>query len=131
METVLLHPVVFISGETGSGKTSQVGQMVYEAGFGRHDASASVVGHSGMIGITQPRRVATFSLSSRVAHELGTEGRRVVAHQIRYESNVHKKTRIKFMTDGVLMRELTSDWLMRAYSVIILDEVRQDFVKCG
>ncbi|EGO23947.1 hypothetical protein SERLADRAFT_362091 [Serpula lacrymans var. lacrymans S7.9] len=119
MEAILLNLVVIICGETGSGKTTQVPQFLYEAGFGDPGGD-----NSGMIGITQPRRVAAMSMASRVAHELSLTSSRV-SYQIRYDATVSPSTTIKFMTDGVLLRELATDFLLSKYSVIIIDEVHE------
>lgn len=77
-----------------------------------------------MIGITQPRRVAAMSMANRVGIELGLSSSRV-AYQIRYDATVSPSTVIKFMTDGVLLRELTTDFLLTKYSVIIIDEAHE------
>ncbi|KNZ81277.1 Putative ATP-dependent RNA helicase PB1A10.06c [Termitomyces sp. J132] len=119
MEAILLNPVVIICGETGSGKTTQVPQFLYEAGFGTPDSD-----NPGMIGITQPRRVAAMSMAARVAHELSLTSSRV-SYQIRYDATVSPSTSIKFMTDGVLLRELATDFLLTKYSVIIIDEAHE------
>ncbi|XP_068615421.1 probable ATP-dependent RNA helicase DHX37 [Brachionichthys hirsutus] len=115
MEAVGENPCVVICGETGSGKTTQVPQFLYEAGY----ASGS-----GIIGITEPRRVAAVSMSHRVAKEMQLSTR-VVSYQIRYEGNVTKDTKIKFMTDGVLLKEIQKDFLLQRYSVIIIDEAHE------
>lgn len=121
MEAILLNPVVVICGETGSGKTTQVPQMLYEAGFGFPGSD-----NPGMIAITQPRRVAAVSLSVRVASELNLPPKSsIVAHQIRYQSTTSAQTAIKFMTDGVLLRELANDFLLKRYSVVIVDEAHE------
>ncbi|KAI0283970.1 P-loop containing nucleoside triphosphate hydrolase protein [Russula aff. rugulosa BPL654] len=119
MEAILLNPVVVICGETGSGKTTQVPQFLFEAGFGSPESD-----NPGMIGITQPRRVAAMSMASRVAHELSLPSSRV-SYQIRYDATVSPSTSIKFMTDGVLLRELASDFLLSKYSVLIIDEAHE------
>ena len=77
-----------------------------------------------MIGITQPRRVAAIAMSQRVAHELSLNSARV-SYQIRYDATVSPNTSIKFMTDGVLLRELAVDFLLAKYSVIIIDEAHE------
>ncbi len=77
-----------------------------------------------MIGITQPRRVAAISMASRVAHELSLTSSRV-SYQIRYDTTVSPSTSIKFMTDGILLRELATDFLLTKYSVIIIDEAHE------
>jgi ATP-dependent RNA helicase DHX37/DHR1 len=136
MEAVLLNTVVVICGETGSGKTTQVPQFLFEAGFGSPESgtlhtklffclsSYNVADNPGMIGITQPRRVAAMSMASRVAHELSLSSSRV-SYQIRYDATVSPSTSIKFMTDGVLLRELASDFLLSKYSVLIIDEAHE------
>ncbi|KAJ7044117.1 P-loop containing nucleoside triphosphate hydrolase protein [Mycena alexandri] len=119
MEAVLLNPVVIICGETGSGKTTQVPQFLFEAGFGSPGSD-----NPGIIGITQPRRVAAMSMAARVAHEMSLSSSRV-SYQIRYDATVSPSTSIKFMTDGVLLRELATDFLLTKYSVIIIDEAHE------
>ena len=103
MEAVAEHDAVVLCGETGSGKTTQLPQFMYEAGYGHPDAPA----RCGMIGVTQPRRVAAVSMAQRVAHELNVRLGDQVAYQVRYDSNVGSETRVKFMTDGVLLREVS------------------------
>ncbi|XP_074525588.1 putative ATP-dependent RNA helicase DHX37 [Halichoeres trimaculatus] len=115
MEAVRENPCVVICGETGSGKTTQVPQFLYEAGYSSG---------SGIIGITEPRRVAAVSMSHRVAKEMNLSTR-VVSYQIRYEGNVTSDTKIKFMTDGVLLKEIQKDFLLQRYSVIIIDEAHE------
>ncbi|KAJ3895464.1 P-loop containing nucleoside triphosphate hydrolase protein [Lentinula edodes] len=119
MEAVLLNPVVVVCGETGSGKTTQIPQFLYEAGFGSPGSE-----NPGMIGITQPRRVAAMSMAARVAQELSLTSSKV-SYQIRYDATVSPTTSIKFMTDGVLLRELATDFLLTKYSVIIIDEAHE------
>ncbi|XP_071491371.1 probable ATP-dependent RNA helicase DHX37 [Diadema antillarum] len=114
MEGIHDNPVVIICGETGSGKTTQVPQFLYEAGYAL----------KGLIGVTEPRRVAAVSMSQRVAKEMNLSNSEV-SYQIRYEGNVTEKTKIKFMTDGVLMKEVQKDFLLSKYSVIIIDEAHE------
>ncbi|RYH29864.1 DEAD/DEAH box helicase [archaeon] len=121
IEAVHEHDVIILCGETGSGKSTQIPQFLYEAGYTKR----------GLVGVTQPRRVAVTSTSDRVNYEMGQinndsrEGR-LVGYQIRYDSStVGKVTKIKFMTDGILLREITQDILLRQYSVIILDEAHE------
>ncbi|KAI5614107.1 putative ATP-dependent RNA helicase DHX37 isoform X1, partial [Silurus asotus] len=115
MEAVKENDCVVLCGETGSGKTTQVPQFLYEAGY----ASAG-----GIIGVTEPRRVAAVSMSHRVANEMNLSTG-VVSYQIRFEGNVTKDTKIKFMTDGVLLKEVQKDFLLQKYSVIIIDEAHE------
>lgn len=137
MEAVLLHHVVVICGETGSGKTTQVPQFLYEAGYGNPTSGSffpydlhgvhpepTFSDNPGMIGVTQPRRVAAMSMANRVAHELSLTSSRV-SYQIRYDATVSPSTSIKFMTDGVLLRELATDFLLNKYSVIVIDEAHE------
>ncbi|QPG96507.1 hypothetical protein C2857_004403 [Epichloe festucae Fl1] len=119
MEAIHNNDIVVICGATGSGKTTQVPQFLYEAGYG---SSASPT--PGMIAVTQPRRVAAVSMSRRVADELGDHSK-AVAYQIRFEGTVSDKTAIKFLTDGVLLREIAQDFTLRKYSAIIIDEAHE------
>jgi ATP-dependent RNA helicase DHX37/DHR1 len=119
MEAVHNNNTVVIYGATGSGKTTQVPQFLYESGYGAPDGPTP-----GMIGVTQPRRVAAVSMAKRVADELGDHGDRV-AYQIRFEGTVSPKTAIKFMTDGVLLREVAQDIALRKYSAIVIDEAHE------
>ncbi|KAL7933996.1 P-loop containing nucleoside triphosphate hydrolase protein [Trichoderma chlorosporum] len=119
MEAIHNHDIVVICGSTGSGKTTQVPQFLFEAGYGSPDSPTP-----GMIGVTQPRRVAAVSMSKRVADELGDHSS-AVAYQIRFEGNVDSKTAIKFMTDGVLLREVAQDITLRKYSAIVIDEAHE------
>nr|CAD7265409.1 unnamed protein product [Timema shepardi] len=115
MEAIQEHPVVVLSGETGSGKTTQVPQFLYEAGYATGGK---------MIAVTEPRRVAAISMSKRVAEEMGLTSREV-SYLIRFEGNTTADTKIKFMTDGVLLKEVQSDFLLTRYSVVILDEAHE------
>ena len=119
MEAIHNHNIVVICGATGSGKTTQVPQFLYESGYGVPDSPTP-----GMIGVTQPRRVAAVSMSKRISDELGDHSDRV-AYQIRFEGTVGAKTSIKFMTDGVLLREIAQDFSLRKYSSIIIDEAHE------
>lgn len=124
MEAIHHNDTLLLCGETGSGKTTQVPQFLYEAGFG-HPGSE----YPGMIGITQPRRVAAVSMAQRVGAELGDHGHRV-GYQIRFDSTITNEgtengTAMKFMTDGVLLREMMTDLLLLKYSVLIIDEAHE------
>lgn len=119
MEAINSHDCVVLCGETGSGKTTQVPQFLFEAGYGNPESDTP-----GMIGVTQPRRVAAVSMADRVGKELGNHGDKV-AYQVRFDATVNKTTALKFMTDGVLLRELSSDLALRKYSVVIIDEAHE------
>ncbi|MBN8791055.1 MAG: ATP-dependent RNA helicase HrpA [Stenotrophomonas nitritireducens] len=109
------HQVVVIAGETGSGKTTQLPKLCLAAGRGE----------AGMIGCTQPRRIAARAVATRVAEELGTELGSVVGYQVRFTDKVGEDSRIKFMTDGILLAEIASDrWLSR-YDTLIIDEAHE------
>ncbi|KFY66288.1 hypothetical protein V497_00950 [Pseudogymnoascus sp. VKM F-4516 (FW-969)] len=119
MEAIHNNSTVVVFGATGSGKTTQVPQFLYEAGYGSPDSPTP-----GIIGVTQPRRVAAVSMAKRVGDELGDHGDRV-AYQIRFEGTVSPKTAIKFMTDGVLLREVALDIALRKYSAVVIDEAHE------
>lgn len=124
MEKINSCPVVVICGATGSGKTTQIPQMLLENGYASNRSSPKEA-KRGVIGITQPRRVAATSVAARVQHELGSDFGKNVAHQVRYDTNMGKDTAIKFMTDGILLREIQSDFVLSKYSVIVLDEAHE------
>lgn len=119
MEAIHNNDIVVICGATGSGKTTQVPQFLFEAGYGSPDSPTP-----GMIGVTQPRRVAAVSMAKRVGVELGDHGKKV-AYQIRFEGTVDANTAVKFMTDGVLLREVAQDIALKKYSAIIVDEAHE------
>ncbi len=109
------HQVLILAGETGSGKTTQIPKMCLAAGGGTR----------GQIACTQPRRVAALSVSRRVAEELGVQWGREVGCKIRFEDRTSRDTVVKFMTDGMLLAEVQSDPLLRAYDTVILDEAHE------
>ncbi|OII73937.1 PRP16p pre-mRNA splicing family SFII helicase [Cryptosporidium ubiquitum] len=109
------HMVVVVVGETGSGKTTQLTQYLHEYGYSRR----------GIIGCTQPRRVAAVSVAQRVADEMNVDLGEEVGYTIRFEDFTSKSTVIKYMTDGVLMRESLNDPELERYSVIIMDEAHE------
>ncbi|KAI0898080.1 P-loop containing nucleoside triphosphate hydrolase protein [Annulohypoxylon nitens] len=119
MEAIHNNNVVLICGATGSGKTTQVPQFLFEAGYGSPNSPTS-----GMIGVTQPRKVAAVSMSKRVGQELGDRSE-TIAYQIRFEGTVDEKTAVKFMTDGVLLREVANDIALRKYSAVVIDEAHE------
>lgn len=114
MEVINENSIIIVAGETGSGKTTQIPQFLYESGYAQHK----------MIGITEPRRVAAISMSKRVAREMNLSTKEV-SYLIRFEGNATDQTKIKFMTDGVLLKEIESDFMLQKYSVIILDEAHE------
>jgi ATP-dependent helicase HrpA len=107
------HRVMVIAGDTGSGKTTQIPKMCLEAGRGKN----------GLIGCTQPRRIAAVSVAERVAEELQDTGR--VGYKIRFQDKTTRQTRIKFMTDGILLAETRSDRNLKRYDTIIIDEAHE------
>lgn len=107
--------VVIIVGETGSGKTTQLTQYLYEDGYAQF----------GLIGCTQPRRVAAVSVAKRVSEEMATPLGGKVGYAIRFEDITSKDTKIKYMTDGVLLRESLNDTDLDMYSAIIMDEAHE------
>ena len=109
MEAVDEHDVVIICGETGCGKTTQVPQFLLEAGFG----CAEFPERAGAVGVTQPRRVAAVSTATRVAAEVGGALGGLVGYQVRHDREAGRVTAVKFMTDGILMREVQDDFLLR------------------
>ncbi|KAF5184258.1 Atp-dependent rna helicase dhx8, partial [Thalictrum thalictroides] len=116
IEEVQKHDTLIIVGETGSGKTTQLPQFLYNAGF---------CGNGKLVGITQPRRVGTVSVAKRVAEECGVALGEKVGYSIRFEDVTSASTRIKYMTDGLLLREALLDPYLSRYSVIIVDEVHE------
>ena len=115
IDAVRASQVVVVVGETGSGKTTQLPKMLVEA----------LGGAGGRIGVTQPRRIAAASVATRVAEELQSPVGGFVGYQVRFEERAGRDTRIKFMTDGILLAETQGDPLLRSYSAIILDEVHE------
>ncbi|KAM3218698.1 ATP-dependent RNA helicase DEAH13 isoform X1 [Capsicum annuum] len=121
MEAINDNTCVIVCGETGCGKTTQVPQFLYEAGYGSNHSN----GRGGIIGVTQPRRVAVLATAKRVAFELGLRLGKEVGFQVRHDRRIGDNCSIKFMTDGILLRELQNDFLLRRYSVLILDEAHE------
>ncbi|XP_064101171.1 pre-mRNA-splicing factor ATP-dependent RNA helicase DHX16-like [Macrobrachium nipponense] len=116
LDAINEHQVLIIEGETGSGKTTQVPQYLYESGF---------CDDGKKIGCTQPRRVAAMSVASRVSQEMGKKLGNEVGYSIRFEDCTSERTRIKYMTDGMLLREFLMDPSLEGYSVMIIDEAHE------
>ncbi|WP_374473672.1 ATP-dependent RNA helicase HrpA [Arenimonas sp.] len=115
VELIRKHPVVVVAGETGSGKTTQLPKLCLAAGRGR----------AGLIGCTQPRRIAARAVARRVAEELQSPLGGAVGYQVRFTENVGDDTFIKFMTDGILLAEIQSDRWLSKYDTIIVDEAHE------
>ena len=115
LDAVNENQLMIVVGDTGSGKTTQLTQYLAEGGFANH----------GMVGCTQPRRVAAMSVAKRVAEEVGCKLGQEVGYTIRFEDCTSPETRIKYMTDGMLQREILVDPNLRKYSVIMLDEAHE------
>jgi ATP-dependent helicase HrpA len=109
------HQVVVIAGETGSGKTTQLPKICLELGRGVH----------GLIGHTQPRRLAARSVATRVAEEIGTPLGELVGYQVRFEDQSNERSLIKLMTDGILLAETQHDRYLEKYDTIIVDEAHE------
>ncbi len=115
MEAIRDHQVVIIAGETGSGKTTQIPKMCLQLGLA----------DNGLIGHTQPRRLAARSVAERIADELGEELGKTVGYQVRFTSEVSENSAIKLMTDGILLAEIANDRELKKYSTIIIDEAHE------
>lgn len=115
MKYLQKHLTLIIIGETGCGKTTQIPQFLYQIGYGE----------KGVIAVTQPRRVAAITISARVAKEMKCQLGQEVGYTVRFEDQTSKKTKIRFMTDGSLLREALTDKLLLKYSVILLDEAHE------
>ncbi|WP_346535144.1 ATP-dependent RNA helicase HrpA [Micromonospora sp. DPT] len=109
------HQVVIVAGETGSGKTTQLPKICLELGRGVH----------GLIGHTQPRRLAARTVADRIAEELGTELGDVVGYKVRFSDQVSDRSLVKLMTDGILLAELQTDRMLRQYDTLIIDEAHE------
>lgn len=109
------HQVLVIVGETGSGKTTQIPQYLHEAGYTKR----------GKIGCTQPRRVAAMSVAARVSQEMGVKLGHEVGYSIRFEDCTSEQTVLKYMTDGMLLREFLGEPDLESYSVVMVDEAHE------
>ncbi|KAL1810558.1 hypothetical protein ACET3Z_027548 [Daucus carota] len=115
LQAIEKHQVLVVVGETGSGKTTQIPQYLHEAGYTKH----------GKIGCTQPRRVAAMSVAARASQEMGVKLGHEVGYAIRFEDCTSEKTVIKYMTDGMLLREFLGEPDLSSYSVVIVDEAHE------
>mmetsp|Transcript_4588 Transcript_4588/g.10051 ORF Transcript_4588/g.10051 Transcript_4588/m.10051 type:complete len:1204 (-) Transcript_4588:149-3760(-) len=115
LQIIREHQIVVVVGATGSGKTTQMTQYLFEEGFAEN----------GQIGCTQPRRVAAVSVAKRVSEEMGVELGQEVGYSIRFEDVTCDKTVIKYMTDGVLLRESLMDAELEKYCCVIMDEAHE------
>jgi len=114
-EAIRDHQVVVVAGETGSGKTTQLPKICLELGRGER----------GMIGHTQPRRLAARTVAERIAAELRAPLGQTVGYQVRFTDRVSRDTQVKLMTDGILLAELARDRTLRRYDTIIIDEAHE------
>ena len=115
LKAIAEHQVVVIAGETGSGKTTQIPKLCLELGLGCY----------GMIGHTQPRRLAARTVASRIAEELKTPLGERVGYQVRFHDQVSENTQVKLMTDGILLAETQHDRFLEQYEVLIIDEAHE------
>eukprot|EP00004_Rigifila_ramosa_P012695 TRINITY_DN2767_c0_g2_i6.p1 TRINITY_DN2767_c0_g2~~TRINITY_DN2767_c0_g2_i6.p1 ORF type:complete len:887 (+),score=255.67 TRINITY_DN2767_c0_g2_i6:521-3181(+) len=115
LDAVEAHQVLIIVGETGSGKTTQIPQYLHEAGYTKF----------GKIGCTQPRRVAAMSVAARVADEMGKKLGQEVGYSIRFEDCTSERTILKYMTDGMLLREFLAEPDLKSFSVMMIDEAHE------
>jgi ATP-dependent helicase HrpA len=113
------HQVVVVAGETGSGKTTQLPKICLELGRGLGGRDGKLIGH------TQPRRIAARSVAERIAEELGTELGDTIGYQVRFTDRTSRDSRVKLMTDGILLAELQRDRKLLKYDTIIIDEAHE------
>ena len=113
--TIRDHQVVIVSGETGSGKTTQLPKILLELGRGR----------AGQIGHTQPRRIAARTVAERIAEEIGTPLGEIVGYQVRFTDTSSDGTLVRVMTDGILLAQIQRDPMLRAYDTLIIDEAHE------
>ncbi|WWC99722.1 hypothetical protein V866_006627 [Kwoniella sp. B9012] len=116
LEAIAEHQVLIVVAETGSGKTTQLPQYLYEAGYCKNGMK---------VGCTQPRRVAAMSVAARVAEEMGCRLGQEVGYSIRFEDMTSDKTALKYMTDGMLLREFLTDPELSTYSALVIDEAHE------
>ncbi|MBQ0161856.1 MAG: ATP-dependent RNA helicase [Treponema sp.] len=115
LETLKTNQVIVVQSPTGSGKTTQIPVILHEAGYS----------DNGIIAVTQPRRIAALSVSEFIAKQLGTSYPGLVGYKMRFEDKTDLSTKIKIMTDGILLQEMKLDPMMNKYSVIMVDEAHE------
>ena len=115
LDCIEKNQVVIVESPTGSGKTTQIPVILYEAGFATN----------GIIGVTQPRRIAALSVSEFISKQLGTTYPGLVGYKMRFEDETNQDTRIKIMTDGILLQEMKLDPWLSKYSVLMIDEAHE------
>lgn len=116
LDAIAEHQILIVVAETGSGKTTQLPQYLHEAGYTKNGLK---------VGCTQPRRVAAMSVAARVAEEMGTKVGYEVGYSIRFEDCTSDKTVLKYMTDGMLLREFLTEPDLAGYSALIIDEAHE------
>jgi len=112
---IAAHQVIIVAGETGSGKTTQLPKICLSLGRGV----------AGLIGCTQPRRIAARTIAMRIAHELSTPLGHAVGYKVRFSDRLSSDTYIKLMTDGILLAETQGDRFLEAYDTLIIDEAHE------
>ena len=115
LEVLEKNQVIVVQSPTGSGKTTQIPVILHEAGFS----------DSGIIAVTQPRRIAALSVSEFISKQLGTTYPGLVGYKMRFEDKTDSSTKIKIMTDGILLQEMKLDPWMSKYSVVMVDEAHE------
>ena len=115
LDTLKTNQVIIVQSPTGSGKTTQIPVILHEAGYS----------DNGIIAVTQPRRIAVLSVSEFISKQLGTSYPGLVGYKMRFEDKTDLTTRIKIMTDGILLQEMKLDPMMKKYSVIMVDEAHE------
>lgn len=115
LDTLKTNQVIIVQSPTGSGKTTQIPVILHEAGYS----------DNGIIAVTQPRRIAALSVSEFISKQLGTSYPGLVGYKMRFEDKTDLTTRIKIMTDGILLQEMKLDPMMKKYSVIMVDEAHE------
>lgn len=118
-QAIAAHPVVIVCGETGSGKTTQLPKIALALGRGLGTGGRGLIGH------TQPRRIAASSVAKRIAEELNSPLGEVVGYKVRFQDRLQRGASVKLMTDGILLAETQTDPLLRAYDTLIVDEAHE------